>query len=78
MLDLAGEAVDDVNEAQNLARSGSVVISPAAWDMCNKPLCIARPVGNGFAQVRHSRLRGYSYLSSPTVQYFFSVVFSIP
>ena len=53
MLDLAGEAVDDVNAAQNLARSGTVVISPASWDMCNKPFCIARLVGNGFAEVRH-------------------------
>ena len=49
--DITGEAVDDVNKAQSLAKSGSVVISKAAWEMCNKQKCFARMVGPGFAQV---------------------------
>lgn len=49
--DVTGEAVDDVNEAQSLAKSGSVVISRAAWEMCNKQRCIAKVVGTGYAQV---------------------------
>ena len=51
--DVTGEAVDDVNQAQSLAKSGSVVISRAAWEMCNKPRCIAKIVGTGYAQVLH-------------------------
>ena len=49
--DVTGEAVDDVNEAQSLAKSGAVVISKAAWEMCNKQRCIAKVVGTGYAQV---------------------------
>ena len=45
--DVTGEAVDDVNQAQSLAKSGAVVISKAAWDMCNKQRCIAKIVGPG-------------------------------
>ena len=61
LLDVAGAAVDDVNTAQDLAHSGTVVISPAAWDKCDKRLCIARLVGEGYAQVRQSILEpGYS------------------
>ena len=53
MLDLAGEAVDDANKAQNLAPSGSVVLSPPAWDMCDKPFCCANFMGNeGYVKVR--------------------------
>lgn len=58
MLDVAGEAVDDVNAAQNQCPSGAVVISPAAWDMCNKRFCIAKLVGSGFAQVRQRMVVG--------------------
>jgi len=58
MLDVAGEAVDDVNAAQNQCPSGAVVISPAAWDMCNKRFCIAKLVGSGFAQVSQRMLVG--------------------
>ena len=50
--DVTGEAVNDVNTAQSHARSGSVVISKAAWEMCNKQRCIAKIVGNGYAQVK--------------------------
>lgn len=49
--DVTGEAVDDVNKAQSLAKSGAVVISKAAWDMCNKQRCFAKLVGPGYAQV---------------------------
>ena len=51
MFDLAGEAVDDVNKAQSLAKSGSVVISPPAWDTCNKPYCFANLLADGYIQV---------------------------
>ena len=49
--DVTGEAVDDVNQAQSLTKSGAVVISKAAWDVCNKQRCIAKLVGPGYAQV---------------------------
>ena len=54
MLDVAGEAVDDVNTAQNQCPSGAVVVSPAVWDICNKTLCIARPAGKGCVRVRQN------------------------
>lgn len=49
--DTTGVAVDDVNKAQSLAKSGAVVISKEAWEMCNKQRCFAKLVGPGFAQV---------------------------
>lgn len=49
--DITGEAVDDVNKAQSLTKSGAVVISKTAWEMCNKQRCFASLVGPGFAQV---------------------------
>lgn len=49
--DVTGEAIDDVNEAQSFAKSGTVVISKLAWDMCNKQRCFAKHVGPGCAQV---------------------------
>lgn len=49
--DITGEAVDDVNKAQSLARPGSVIISKAAWEMCNKQRCFAKLVGPGYAHV---------------------------
>lgn len=49
--DVTGEAIDDVNKAQALTKSGAVVISKTAWEMCNKQRCIAKLVGPGYAQV---------------------------
>ena len=49
--DVTGIAVDDVNKAQSLAKSGTVIISKAAWEMSNKQNCIAKLVGPGYAQV---------------------------
>lgn len=50
--DITGEAVDDVNMAQSLTKSGAVVISKAAWEICNKQRCFASLVGqSGFVQV---------------------------
>lgn len=50
--DITGEAVDDVNKAQSLTKSGAVVISKAAWEVCNKQRCFASLVGqSGFVQV---------------------------
>lgn len=49
--DVTGEAIDDANTAQNLAKSGTVVISKLAWDICNKKQCSATIVGPGYAEV---------------------------
>ena len=49
--DVTGRAVDDVNKAQSLAKSGTVIISKAAWEMSNKERCTAKLVGPGYAQV---------------------------
>ena len=50
--DVTGDAIDDVNKAQSLARSNTVILSNPAWEMCNKQRCFARLVGGGFAHVR--------------------------
>ena len=49
--DVTGEAIDDANTAQNLARSGSVVISKVAWNMCTKDDWMAALIGPGYAEV---------------------------
>lgn len=49
--DVTGKAVDDVNKAQSLAKSGTVIISKAAWEMSNKQNCTVKLVGPGYAQV---------------------------
>ena len=50
-VDITGECVDDANTAQSVTRPGTVVISKAAWDMCNKERCFAKSVGKGCAMV---------------------------
>lgn len=55
--DVTGEAIEDVKKAQSLAKSGTVVISKAAWEMCNKQRCFAKLVGPGFAQVNADCVR---------------------
>ena len=49
--DITGEAIDDVNQAQSVCKSGTVVLSKAAWDLSNKQRCFAKVIGHGCAQV---------------------------
>ncbi len=43
--DITGEAIDDVNQAQSECKAGDVVVSKAAWEMCDKQQCLASTVG---------------------------------
>ena len=49
--DITGEAIDDVNQAQSVCKSGTVVLSKDAWDLCNKQRCFAKIIGLECAQV---------------------------
>ena len=52
--DITGECVDDANVAQSVTRPGTVVLSKAAWEMCNKENCFSRLVGHGCAMVQYN------------------------
>lgn len=49
--DVTGVAIDDVNTAQSYAKSGTVIVSEGAWEICDKEKCSAEIVGAGYAQV---------------------------
>jgi adenylate cyclase 10 len=48
---LTGQAIDDVNVAQNLASAGGVVLSPAAQDACCDYSFHGRVIKHGYMQV---------------------------
>ncbi len=51
-IDITGVAINDVNQAQSECKSGAVVVSKAAWNMCDQQRCIATRIGQtGCAQV---------------------------
>lgn len=50
--DITGKAIDDANQAQSDCQSGSVVVSKAAWNMCDQQQYSATIIGQaGCAQV---------------------------
>ncbi len=60
--DVTGEAIDDANTAQNHTKSGAVVVSKLAWEMCQQEKCTARLVGPGCAQVYTAWVSNYFQL----------------
>lgn len=48
---VCGSAVASVNRAQNVATSGSVILSPEAWDICNPEDLDFSEVAGGFYRV---------------------------
>ena len=48
---LTGQAINDVNYAQNLAVSGSVILSPLAQEACRNHKCQGRTLKSGYMQV---------------------------
>ena len=51
---LTGQAIADVNLAQNLASAGGVTVSPAAQDACSDYSYRGRVVKHGYMQVQLS------------------------
>jgi len=49
--DITGEAITDVNEAQNNCKAGSVVLSKDAWDMCDQDTYTSQPLEDDCVQV---------------------------
>ena len=49
--DITGAAIDEVNTAQSVTKPGTVVITKAAWMICDQVKYSAKDVGQGSMQV---------------------------
>ena len=51
LFDVAGEAILDANKAQQLCKSGRVVVSKTANEILGPDICVAQAVGPGYSLV---------------------------